>query len=136
MKAQIVDVPETYGELADVLQPRPIHNGREYRKAMRMIDRIAGHELNRDQEDYLEALSVFVEAYEDERHPVKLKTLPPHEALKLVMEESGMNASDLGRLLGSRALGSSILRGERGISKTHIKILSEHFKVDPALFLG
>lgn len=136
MKTQIVDVPETYGELADILQPRPIHNEREYRKAVRMIDRIAGHELNRDQEDYLEALAVFVAAYEDERHPIKLKPLPPHEVLKLVMEESGMNASDLGRLLGSRALGSAILRGERGISKTHIKILSERFKVDPALFLG
>lgn len=136
MKTQIVDVPESYGELADILQPRPIHNEREYRRAVRMIDRIAGHELNRDQEDYLEALAVFVAAYEDERHPMKLKPLSPLEALKLIMEESGINASDLGRLLGSRALGSAILRGERGISKTHIKILSEHFKVDPALFLG
>ncbi len=136
MKTQIVDVPETYGELVDILQPRPIHNEREYRRAIRMIDHIAGHELNRDQEDYLEALAVFVAAYEDERHPIKLKPLSPLGALKLVIEESGMNASDLGRLLGSRALGSAILRGERGISKTHIKILSDHFKLDPALFLG
>lgn len=136
MKAQIVDIPETYGELADILQPRPIHSEKEYRKAVRMIDHIAGHELNRDQEDYLEALSVFVATYEDNRHPIKLKSLPPHEALKLAMGESGMTASDLGRLLGSRSLGSAVLRGERGISKTHIKIISEYFKVDPALFLG
>jgi hypothetical protein len=99
MKTQIVDVPGTYGGLADILQPRPIHNEREYRKAVRMIDRIAGHELNRDQEDYQEALAVFVASYEDERHPMKLKPIPPHEALKLVIEESGMNASGLGRLL-------------------------------------
>lgn len=50
------------------------------------------------------------------------------------MEESGMNANDLGKLLGHRQLGSAILRGERNPSKKHIKILSEHFHVSPANF--
>lgn len=46
-----------------------------------------------------------------------------------------MTASDLGNLLGSRSLGSKILRGERELSKTHLRMLAERFKVDAGLFL-
>ena len=38
-----------------------------------MINRLAGFDLNGDQEDYLDALSVFVEAYEAERFPMEDK---------------------------------------------------------------
>jgi antitoxin component HigA of HigAB toxin-antitoxin module len=47
-----------------------------------------------------------------------------------------MNSSKLGELLGNnRSLGAKILRGERQLSKAHIRILAERFKVNPALFL-
>jgi len=46
-----------------------------------------------------------------------------------------MTASDLGRLLGQRQLGATILRGDRKLSKTHIRRLAEHFHVDAGLFL-
>jgi antitoxin component HigA of HigAB toxin-antitoxin module len=51
------------------------------------------------------------------------------------MRESGMNASGLGKLLGDRALGYRVLKGERNLSKTHIKILSDYFKVDAGSFI-
>jgi antitoxin component HigA of HigAB toxin-antitoxin module len=37
--------------------------------------------------------------------------------------------------LGNRALASLILRGQRQLSKSHIRKLADHFKVSPALFL-
>jgi antitoxin component HigA of HigAB toxin-antitoxin module len=46
-----------------------------------------------------------------------------------------MSAPDLGRLLGNRPLGAAILRGERGLSKTHIRTLADRFKANPGLFL-
>jgi antitoxin component HigA of HigAB toxin-antitoxin module len=46
-----------------------------------------------------------------------------------------MTASDLGELLGNRSLGSKVLRGERELSKTHLRILAERFKVDAGLLL-
>jgi antitoxin component HigA of HigAB toxin-antitoxin module len=49
--------------------------------------------------------------------------------------EYGMTASDLGRLLGNRALGAAILSGRRSLSKAHIKKLAGHFKVEPGLLL-
>lgn len=48
-----------------------------------------------------------------------------------------MTATDLSRLLGdeSRSLGSRILRGERELSKAHIKALCKRFAVSADLFL-
>lgn len=38
-------------------------------------------------------------------------------------------------LLGDRGLGHRILAGERELSKTHIRILAEHFAPNPAVLL-
>jgi antitoxin component HigA of HigAB toxin-antitoxin module len=46
-----------------------------------------------------------------------------------------MNESDLGRLLGERSLGHKILKGDRQLSKAHIRRLSDYFKVDAGAFL-
>lgn len=115
--------------------PRPIHDDVDLANATEMIDRLAGFALNDDQEDYLDALATFVEAYETERFPMGETRLSPLAILKALLSEHGMTASDLGRLLGNRTLGPAILSGRRGLSKTHIRTLSDHFKVDPGLLL-
>ena len=56
-------LPKAYGDLVAVLPPRPIHDEVDLANASEMIDRLAGFDLNADHEDYLEALSTFVEAY-------------------------------------------------------------------------
>ena len=128
-------VPKTYRELVAMLPPRPIHDEVDLRGAIEIIDRMAGFNLNADQEDYLEAISTFVEAYEAARFPAGGSRLVPLEALQALLAEHDMNASDLGRLLGNRTLGPAILSGRRALSKIHVKRLAEHFKVDPGLFL-
>jgi antitoxin component HigA of HigAB toxin-antitoxin module len=55
--------------------------------------------------------------------------------LRYVVETAGMSASDLGRLLGNRGLGSTLLSGKRELSKNHICILADHFHLDAAYFL-
>jgi len=128
-------LPKTYGGLVAWLPPRPIHDDVDLANATEVIDRLAGFDLNADQEDYLEALSTFVEAYEAERFPMADSRIDPLDALKALLAEHDMTASDLGRLLGNRTLGAAILNGRRSLSKTHIKKLAEHFKVEPGLFL-
>jgi HTH-type transcriptional regulator/antitoxin HigA len=128
-------LPRTYAGLVGLLPPRPIHDKVDYDNAVEMIGCLAGFDLNADQEDYLEALSTFVEAYERDRFPPDDAPMTPLEALKFLLAEHGMTASDLGRLLGNRALGAAILSGRRSLSKTHIKKLAERFKVQPGLFL-
>jgi HTH-type transcriptional regulator / antitoxin HigA len=127
-------MPRTYAGLVAMFPPRPIHDEADYDNAVEVIERLAGHRLNADQEDYLEALATFVEAWER----ASLESRPevaPLDALRFLMSEHGMNASDLGRLLGSRTLGGAILSGKRSLSKANIRKLAEHFKVEPGLFL-
>ena len=115
---------------------RPIRDRVGYENALEVADRLAGREnLTRDQEDYFDLLTDQIEKYEDEHYPIDTSNITPLEMVKFLLEENGMHGSDLGRLLGQRQLGNAILRGERQLSKTHIKKLAEHFQVDAGLFL-
>ena len=56
--------------------------------------------------------------------------------VKHLLEENGMNASDLARLLDIHpTMGSKILRGERSLTVDHLRKLCERFKVNPRLFM-
>jgi HTH-type transcriptional regulator/antitoxin HigA len=129
------ELPQTYERLVAILPPRPIHDDVDLANTTEMIVRLAGFPLNADQEDYLEALSTFVEAYEAGRFPMGDADIAPLDALRALLAEHDMTASDLGRLLGARTLGAAILNGKRSLSKAHVKKLAEHFKVEPGLFL-
>ncbi len=134
-KSDFRRLPTVYADLVALLPPRPVHDDVDLANATEMIDRLAGFDLGADQEDYLEAISTFVEAYEAERFPIDDSRITPLDALKALLAEHEMTASDLGRLLGNRTLGAAILAGRRGLSKTHIRKLAGHFKVEPGLFL-
>jgi len=51
------------------------------------------------------------------------------------MEQHALTASDPGRILGQRELGSKILRGDRELSKTHIRALADYFHVNAGMFV-
>lgn len=93
------------------------------------------HKLTPGQADYLYALSDLVEAYEDKHHRIDTSHLTGRDMLEFLLENHGWTASDLGRLLGNRQLGSAILRGDRQLSKTHIRKICDHFKVSADLFV-
>ena len=128
------DLPTNYEGLVRLLMPRPIRDEAELENATELIDLMAGHELSVDQEDYLDLLSDLVAKYEERTNPT-VSAVTPTEVLKWLMEEHGMNVTDLGKLLGDRSLGSRILSGERSLSKKHIRIVSERFRIRPGAFL-
>lgn len=126
----------TFSSLCEGLALRPIRNEVELKRAMAAVDRLAVRaDLNRDERDYLESFSTLIEQYEREQEPVFTAGRDPVETLKYLMQGRGMNASDLGNLLGNRALGSKVLRRERELSKSNVLALARHFGVSPALFL-
>ena len=120
--------------LAELYPLRPIRTKADYKSAMAAADQLIGRKLTSTQLQYLESLTLVIDDYENEQYPIDAKWTPA-EAVKYLIEENGMNASDLGRLLGDRSLGSRILGGQRQLSKTHIKILANRFSVSPALLL-
>lgn len=117
-----------------VFMLRPIHSKRGYSKALTVASDLASRtELTRGQAEYLEVLAENIKAYENKRFAGRKHS--PLEILKFLVSENGMSGSDLGRVLGLRTLGPKILNGERGLSKTHIRKLADHFSVEPSLFL-
>ena len=131
------DIPKTYKDLLDLFMLRPIHDNHELENATEVIDMLAGYDLNKDQEDFLEALSTLVEEYESEHYPIRISRSSGIEVLCYLLDENKMNASDLSRLLNChRTLGSRILSGERRLTAEHIKVLCGRFKVSADLFLA
>jgi HTH-type transcriptional regulator/antitoxin HigA len=128
-------LPTEWLKLLVLLYPlQPIHKEADYKKALQAADQLVGRKLTSVQAGYLESLTLLIEDYENDHWAID-EEWTPLEALGYLLKENGMNASDLGRLLGNRSLGSRILRGERALSKNHIKVLSERFSVNPSVFL-
>ncbi len=128
-------VPKSYDALIALFPLRPLHDEVDYDNALEIAGLLVGRvDLSDDQSDYLDVLADIIQKYESRHHAMKGGG-SPLQRLGRMLEEQGMNASDLGRLLGNRALGSAILRGQRQLSKTHIRLLSDHFKVGADLFI-
>lgn len=117
----------------------PIRTMADYNAAVAVVDRLAVKgevNLSPAESDRLAIFTTLIEDWDRRHYEAELsQSNGLVETLKALMNDHGMSASDLGRLLGNRALGSKILRGERGLSQTHIRRLADHFHVSPALFL-
>lgn len=127
-------LPRTFAELCALHLPRPITDDVEYENTVEVIDRLALlPRRTRGQEEYLETLSILIEKY-DRDHLVERIADHPIARLERLMENHGMSASDVGRVLGNRSLGPAILRGDRKISRANAAKLGDHFKMSPAAF--
>jgi len=102
---------------------------------MRLGRRMDAGTATRDEIDAVHVLELLTGEYERSRHGEFKDRSTPRERLQYLLEANDMSASDLGRLLGDRALGSRILSGEREFSKTHIRRLADRFKLSPAYFI-
>jgi antitoxin component HigA of HigAB toxin-antitoxin module len=129
-------LPAVYAELIALFPLRPLHDDVDYENALEVAEAMVGRvDLTVDQADYLDVLADIIQKYEARRYAISARGTPLG-TLRHMLEEQGLSGSDLGRLLGSRPLGSAILRGERELSKAHIRTLAEHFKVSTDLFLS
>jgi antitoxin component HigA of HigAB toxin-antitoxin module len=129
------DLPKRYYALVRLYPLRPLCDRVDLANATEIADAMAGHDLTADQEDYFVVLTTLIEQYERDHAPQPRRKHDPLGNLAFLMGQHNMNASDLGRVLGQRELGSKLLRGERALSKTHIRTLADHFHVNPTCFL-
>ena len=79
-------VPKDYSALCQRYVPRPLHDARDYAAARQAIEPLLGFEdrLNADQVDYLEAVSSFIEAYDQSR--VRWPKGTPVDTLKFLLQ--------------------------------------------------
>jgi len=71
----------------------------------------------------------------DENHEEHLQKGSGIDALKFLMEQHGLDQSDLKNEIGSQGVVSEILKGKRQLNISHIKKLAERFHVTPATFI-
>ena len=129
-------MPKDFDSLVRAYPPAAIHDNVAYENAMELVNKLTSlPKPSKGQLKYLDTLTILLERYEDETEGIAPESADATGVLRFFMEDRGMNASDLGRLLGDRSLGPKILNGDRDLSKTHIRRLADHFHISPALLL-
>jgi HTH-type transcriptional regulator/antitoxin HigA len=115
----------------------PIRTEVDYDRAVEVVNRLATYlegTLSSADQARLDIFSELIMAYDARHYTPHLAGATGLELLRFLVQEHGMNESDLGRLLGNRQTGHAILSGQRALSKKCIRILSEHFKLSPEAF--
>lgn len=131
-------LPRSFDALVAEMPPQAIMDDMHYENTAEMIDRLmAARKLTKGQELYLETLVQLVQAYEAKHHAIDTANLGGIDALRHLLADNDMNASDLARLLGIHpSMGSKILKGERSLTVEHLRKLANRFKVRPELFMA
>jgi HTH-type transcriptional regulator/antitoxin HigA len=133
-------VADDYLDLVRRFPLRPIRKEAEYDRAIEILKGLVSRAdrpgLTAGESDYADALGQFVDVYEQANYRIEHELKTPIERLKYLIEQQGMNTTDLGELLGSGpGQASLILNGKRELSKANIRTLADRFKVSAALFL-
>jgi len=107
-------LPGRFEDLVHLMPPQAIQDDAHYESTVEILDQLmAAGKLTKGQALYLETLVQLVQAYEAAHHAIDTSDISGIDSLKHLLEENGMNASDLARLLDMHpSMGSKILRGE------------------------
>jgi HTH-type transcriptional regulator/antitoxin HigA len=114
-----------------LLAIRPIRSEAEYDAALATIDQLTADDMEpaegSPEGDLLEVLSMLVEAYESEHHPMEAPD--PIEAIKFRMEQGGLTRRDLEPAIGSDGRVSEVLNRRRALTLPMIRRLHEMFGI-------
>lgn len=111
----------------DFSKPHVLRNEREYDAAVAELDVLLDRgKLSRVEKDRLEFLTLLVEAYDREHHPIA-DTSTPQSVLDFVLEQNGLTRTDLAPLMGGRSRVSDFFNGRRALSLGQIQKLRDRF---------
>jgi HTH-type transcriptional regulator/antitoxin HigA len=130
-------LPKSYLALLQRWPLRPIESEKDYESASKILDELVLRaDLEDGEADYLGALELLIEAYDESNDADWTDRRKPHERLQALMDSAGRSQADLEKALGaSQTLVSMIVNGKRDLSKRTIVKLADYFRVDPGYFL-
>lgn len=122
--------------LLDFSKPHVLRNDAEYEAAVAEIERLLDEEVEPGSEGYdrLEFLSVLVEHYEEDRYPMDAVT--PQQAVTFMLEQKGLERSDLHEVMGGKSRVSDFLNGKRALSKTQVEGIRRLLGIPADILLG
>lgn len=132
---KLEQVVRDYRRLRTMAPLGTLRTKKEYERAVDMLDAILdriGEDEKNPLAELADAMSVFVEKYEDEHAPIPAGK--PAAVLKFLMHEHGLRQSDLPEI-GSQGVVSEVLTGKRELNTGQIKRLARRFGVSPAVFI-
>jgi HTH-type transcriptional regulator/antitoxin HigA len=120
----------------DFSRPHVLKNDGEYEAAIAEIERLVDEDVEAGSDGYdrLEFLSVLVEHYEDERYPMGAVT--PQQAVAFMLEQKGLDRSDLDDVMGGKSRVSEFLSGKRELSKAQVEGLRRLLGIPADILLG
>lgn len=111
-----------------------IKNDEHRSYASGVVDELIAMDRDAGQDEYLDALTDLIEAYEDSN--VEIKASTPQEMLRHLLEARGMTQVALAKNAGiSKSTISEILSGKDRVSKRIAFKLAGFFSVSPVVFL-
>ena len=114
---------------------RPIRSERELKRAAKVVDGLLDRERSKEEDSYLNVLSLLIEQYEDERHSIE--PVSAKDILAYLIEASGKPARTIALESGVQISTMSELRsGNREINLNHIRKLAPYFGVEPGVFIS
>ena len=126
--------PEKYARLIVASLPIPPRSEGQNKKLIELLSQMDEREdLTPEEEAFAELLAIVIEDFEDRHYA--LPAVPPHEALKALMEDRGLRHKDVWPVVGNKGLTTEILNGRRKISSALAKRLAVHLRVPVELFV-
>lgn len=123
----------------DFSRPHLLRTVREYRTAVAEIDGLldARPEAGRAAEarDRLAFLSLLVQDYEDRTDPLDDHAGSPQEVVLFMLEQHGMQRSELAPLMGGRARVSEFFSGRRRLSMEQVRALRDRLGIPADLLI-
>lgn len=133
MNTQLKEIAKVWPDIQPIFSVP--HNKKDYNKLVNFLDNLideVGNDENHQLTSLMETIGSLVEIYEAQY--IDEKEGNPIDTLNTLMAEHGLKQSDLSDI-GSQGVVSEILARKRQLNIRQIKILSEHFKVSPAVFI-
>jgi HTH-type transcriptional regulator/antitoxin HigA len=111
----------------DLPIPHVLRSEDEYDAAVAEIDRLLDVDPAPFTEDCdrLELLSVLVEDYEARHDSIDDSDLTPQDVVQFMLDQKGMERSELAAIMGGRSRVSDFFNGKRDLSKSQITALRE-----------
>ena len=125
--------------LLDYHDLEPIKNKAENKAAIEVLIKFTkdtnGKKLNADEKSFLDTLSDRIQDYEKKYSDLLESDSDGIESLKFLMDENGINNTDLAMILRvNRSTVSRIMTRKRPMTLFQINLLASYFCVEPGLF--
>lgn len=114
---------------------KPIRTEKENEQSLeRIYQLMQKNRRSKTETDELELLSILVENFEKRHYPVEAPN--PVDAIKIRMEQLGMDRNDLAGIIGHHSRVSEIFSGKRKLTLNMIRSLRKHLNISADILIA